>query len=98
MEPLLHDEFSKSLDSEIIGRSIEACKPELITKEIYDKFSGIIPEETQKYIVNNTKLSNDIDFLMKNIKVIDESLLQNPHIKVEWTNDLIEKNSIKQRN
>ena len=91
LEPLLHDEFRESLSADTIGRSIETCKPDLITKEIYDKFVTIIPEETKIYIVNNTTLANDTEFLMKNVSVINESLLDNPRLKVEWTNDLIEK-------
>jgi hypothetical protein len=91
LEPLLHEEFTEELPPLIIGRSFETCKADLITKEIYDKFSLIIPEQTKVHIVNNTSLADDINFLMENISVINESLLDNPRLKIDWTNDLIEK-------
>jgi len=93
LEPLLFDEFvdEYSVKGEELDKVISNTNPENFTKVVFDKYFSSLGYETKKFVINFTALSGDPQFLTENAELITSDIFKNRKVKIDWTNDLIEK-------
>lgn len=88
---VLEDErFIEKYGEETVGKALAKINYKNITKGIFDRFEDKLSLDTKKLVINNSNLSNDEEFLMNNLKYLDENIFKNRTLEVEWSNALIE--------
>jgi hypothetical protein len=91
MEPLLNDAFVSEISTEILNDAIINSNKDMLSKELYNKHSKVLNTNIKKIFVNSTKLSNEEEFLLANLELVDSTLFLNKQLELVFSNSLIEK-------
>jgi hypothetical protein len=87
LEPLLHSDFNMGPES--LNKIFETVNPINITKEIYEKYKGILTKESKEKIVNESSITDE-ELIKNNYDSLNEKIFKNKKINIKWTNSLIE--------
>ena len=76
LEPLLNPDFLRECGTSV-DEAINNANPAHMTKEVYNKFEGILSSETKEKVLSQSDLIKDTEFLVDNAEFLTKDIFRN---------------------
>jgi hypothetical protein len=91
LDPLLEPNFVAVIGADNIDTAIKNTDPKRVSIEVFEAFEGIIPYDVKVQIINQSRLVENEEIMIKYAEYLTSDIFRNRSIDVKWTEDLIEK-------